>query len=48
MFRFESPLSGNLVLEKPLDYESRPLFNITIVAQVRDTETNIWGGLEGL
>lgn len=35
MFRFESPLSGNLVLEKPLDYESRPLFNITIVAQVR-------------
>ncbi|XP_050718235.1 cadherin-8-like isoform X2 [Eriocheir sinensis] len=33
MFRFESPLSGNLVLEKPLDYESRPLFNITIVAQ---------------
>lgn len=34
MFRFESPLSGNLVLEKPLDYESLPLFNITIVAQV--------------
>ncbi|KAK8391903.1 hypothetical protein O3P69_017490 [Scylla paramamosain] len=33
MFRFESPLSGNLVLEKPLDYESLALFNITIVAQ---------------
>ncbi|XP_069959910.1 protocadherin-16-like isoform X1 [Cherax quadricarinatus] len=33
MFSFESPLSGSLVLRKPLDYESVPVFNITIVAQ---------------
>nr|XP_045622180.1 protocadherin-16-like [Procambarus clarkii] len=33
MFTFESPLSGSLVLRKPLDYESLPVFNITIVAQ---------------
>lgn len=33
MFTFESPLSGSLVLKKPLDYESVPVFNITIIAQ---------------
>ncbi|XP_042230925.1 protocadherin-7-like isoform X2 [Homarus americanus] len=33
MFTFESPLSGSLVLRKPLDFESLPIFNVTIIAQ---------------
>ncbi|KAF2362253.1 Cadherin [Trinorchestia longiramus] len=33
LFEFESPLRGSLRLRKPLDYETSPVFNITIVAQ---------------
>ncbi|CAL4080366.1 unnamed protein product [Meganyctiphanes norvegica] len=32
-FAFQSPLRGELVLKRPLDYETEPLFNITIMAQ---------------
>lgn len=33
-FEFESPLRGSLRLKEPLDYETFPSFNVTIVAQV--------------
>ncbi|KAK3854569.1 hypothetical protein Pcinc_038963 [Petrolisthes cinctipes] len=33
MFAFESALRGSLVLKKPLDFETFPEFNITIIAE---------------